>query len=336
MIGEDELITRIDRALTRRARPLAGESRRALVLGIGDDAAILRPGDRFDWVLSADFSLEGVHFLTAVHSPEAIGYRSLARAASDLAAMGAHPEFFLLSLALPRARCGRWLDRLLAGMARAARAYGLRLIGGDTTRRPQVTLALTVLGRVARGHALRRDGARPGDRLCVSGRLGAAALGLAVALRRLDKKNPRYRRLLRPHLAPSIPLALGVHLAERRLASAAIDLSDGLSTDLGRLARASGVRARVYADRLPAVRVPPALVRRGIDPASLALHGGEDYGLLFTVSRASFARLPASFRGTAITCIGEITRGTGVDLVDERGRAHPLRPAGWDPFRRRR
>ena len=333
-LSEDELIERIARRLAagrRRSSP-------ALRLGIGDDAAILRPGAGDDWLLSTDFSLENVHFRLDTHPPQAIGYRALARAASDLAAMGAHPEFFLLSLSLPRPRTGPWLDQMLAGMARAARRLRLQLIGGDTTRWPNVAIAMTVIGRAARDRAVRRDGARPGDLLYVSGRLGAAALGLALISGRSRRATPglAHARLLRPHLYPAIPLDLGIHLAETRLASAMMDLSDGLSTDLGRLARASHVGARVFADRLPAVRVPPALAGHGLDPLKPALDGGEDYGLLFTVPAARAARVPRLFRGTTITRIGEIVRGRGVQLVDAAGRARPLVAGGWDPFRERR
>lgn len=333
--------TRLIERLTRRlARPPAASRR--LVLGIGDDAAIFRARPGEDWVISTDFSLEGVHFLSDELPAEAIGFHALARAASDLGAMGARPEFFLLAMALPPAREGRWLDRMLEGMARAAGSLGLRPIGGDTTRSSKPVLAVTVLGRVARGKAIRRDGARPGDWLYVSGRLGAAALGLSLIRRRARKRFTRAlghrqreeRRLLRPQLYPSIPLALGRHLAERRLASAMIDLSDGLSSDLARLARSSGVGARIYLDRLPLARVPRSLDRLGIDPVGLALHGGEDYGLLFAVPAVRVSEIPDSFHGTPITRIGEMVRGRQVLAVDSAGRARALAPAGWDPFRR--
>lgn len=339
MTAEDRLIERI----ARRLAPRRGNASRSLVLGVGDDAAILRPSAREDWVISSDFSLEDVHFLTSVHPPQAIGFRALARAASDLAAMGAHPEFFLLSLSLPSERTGQWLDRMLAGMARATRQLGLRLIGGDTTRWPRVGMAITVLGRTGRSRALRRDRARPGDGLYVSGRLGGAALGLELILRRARGRrgaaalaSGRERRLLQPHLYPRIPLELGIHLAESRLASATIDLSDGLSSDLTRLARASRVGARIFLDQLPAVRVPAELARLAVDPLKLALHGGEDYGLLFTVPTARAAEVPRWFRGTPITRIGEIVRGRRVKAVGREGRARPLTAAGWDPFRSRR
>ncbi len=336
--------TRLIERIARRFARAAAASDRSLVLGVGDDAAILRPRSGEDWVISADFSLEGVHFLSAALPPQAIGFHALARAASDLGAMGARPEFFLLSLALPPGRDGRWLDRMLEGMARAAGALRLRLVGGDTTRSPKLVLAITVLGRIARGRALRRDGARPSDALYVSGRLGAAALGLTLILGRARRRPSRSRglgksqerRLLRPQLYPSIPLDLGIHLAERRLPSAMIDLSDGLSSDLARLARSSGVGARIYLDRLPLARVPASLARLGIDPLELALHGGEDYGLLFSVPASRAAEVPSSFRGTPITHIGEIVPGRRLLAVDIAGRARPLAPAGWDPFRPRR
>jgi thiamine-monophosphate kinase len=332
-ITEDALIERI-------SRHLASGERRApatLRLGIGDDAAILRPGARSDWVISTDFSLENVHFRLDSHPPQAIGYRALARAASDLAAMGAHPEFFLLSLSLPERHTGRWLDRMLSGMAQASRRLRLHLVGGDTTRWPMVAIAITVIGRTRLGRAVRRDGARPGDHLYVSGRLGAAALGLALISRR-QRRLAAARRdapLLRAHLYPAIPLDLGIHLAESRLATAMMDLSDGLSTDLARLVRASGVGARVFSGSLPAVRVPVRLARLGLDPLKLALDGGEDYGLLFTVSPSRVSEIPRAFRGTTITRIGEIVPGHALELVDPAGRAQPLQPGGWDPFRRK-
>jgi thiamine-monophosphate kinase len=325
MVSEEELIERIRRAVP--ARP-AG----ALILGIGDDAAVFRPRPAADWVISCDAFLEGVHFLSRLHPPEAVGYKALARATSDLAAMGARPRFFLLTLALPPARVGRWLDRFLAGLARAARKFDMVLAGGDTSRQPRVLASITVLGEVERGRALRRSGARPGDLIYASGRLGAAALGLEL-LRRGLARPPRLRRLLRPHLEPPIRLALGQWLARRRLASAMIDTSDGLSTDLTHLVEASGVGARLELSRLPIVRIPRALAARGLAPLALALEGGEDYELLFTVPHRLRARIPRSWEGVPLACIGEITRGNQLLLVDSRGRARRIGPGGWDPFR---
>src|SRR5271156_3256850 len=150
-------------------------------LGIGDDAAILAPGRNVEWVLSCDAFLDGVHFLAKSYPPDSVGYKSLVRAASDLAAMGAEPRLFLLTLALPARLTGAWLDRFLRGMGRAARLLGIRLAGGDTTKSATGSITITVLGEVARGLAVTRSGARPGDILCVSGRLGRAQLGLELA-----------------------------------------------------------------------------------------------------------------------------------------------------------
>jgi thiamine-monophosphate kinase len=327
MDGEQDLIARIRRALPAGRAP-------GLVLGIGDDAAVLRPRRTFDWAISCDAFLEGVHFLAAAHPPETVGYKALARAASDLAAMGARPRFFLLTLAFPPRRAGRWLDRFLRGLARAAKKFGLVLVGGDTSRQPRVIVSITVLGEVPAGRALRRAGARPGDLIYVSGRLGAAGLGLELLHRGLGRRR-RFRRLLRPHFEPPIRLALGKWLARRRLASAMIDTSDGLSTDLTHLLEAGGVGARLELSRLPLVRVPRELVALGIDPVELALNGGEDYELLFTVPRRLRAAIPHSYRGVALTCIGEIIREKSLVLGDSAGRTRNLPAGGWDPFRSR-
>jgi thiamine-monophosphate kinase len=327
MVGERNLIERIRRALP--APRTAG-----LILGMGDDAAVLRPNRAVDWVISCDAFLEGVHFLAAAHPPEAVGYKALARASSDLAAMGARPRFFLLTLALPPGRAGRWLDRFLHGLARAAKRFGLVIVGGDTSRQPRVLVSITVLGEVPLGRALRRAGARPRDLIYVSGRLGAAELGLELLRRGLARRQ-RFRRLLRPHLYPPIRLALGQWLARRRLASAMIDTSDGLSTDLTHLLEASGVGARLELSRLPLVPVPRELVSHGIDPVALALNGGEDYELLFTVPHRLRSAIPRSYRGVPLTCIGQIILGEGILLADSAGRSCTLPAGGWDPFRSR-
>ncbi len=332
MKTEVELIERI-----RRKLPSGGGSAtsRGLRIGIGDDAAVLRLCSGADqgteWALSCDAFLENVHFLSHVHPAAAVGFKALARATSDLAAMGASPRFFLLSLALPSHRTGNWLNRFLAGMARAARRYRLVLAGGDTAQHPTVAISLTVLGQLAPGQAVLRSGARPGDLLYVSGRLGDAQLGLELILRGLYRER-HWRPLLRPHLYPELRLALGQWLATRRLASAMIDTSDGLSTDLEHLCRASGAGAQVVADRLPRPAVPPELLRRGIDPLELALHGGEDYELLFAVPRRYAKQIPKSYRRVPLTPIGEITRARAMVIVGSEGRVKPLVARGWDHF----
>jgi thiamine-monophosphate kinase len=307
-------------------------------LGIGDDAAVIRSRPGTEWVFSCDQFVENVHFLTAVTPPEAIGYKALARATSDLGAMGARPRFFLLSLSLPTERTGVWLDRMTGGMSRAARQFGLTLAGGDTARSPSsnstVALNLMVIGEIAAGHSVGRSGARPGDALFVSGRLGGSQLGLDLILRGIAQER-RWRRLLAPHFYPKPAIELGCWLAERRLASAMMDISDGLSSDLFRLCQASGVGARIDQEKLPGVAVPAGLRSRGLDGLTLALHGGEDYGLLFTVGKRHLASVPRAFRGQRITRIGEIFAGSGVTLLTD-GATSVLEPRGWDHFRQTR
>lgn len=347
MDTEAELIERISKALgegrpARRAggRP-GGKSRRGklagigLRLGIGDDAAIIRASQSREMVLSCDNFLEGVHFLPHAHPPEVVGYKALARATSDLAAMGAVPRNFLLSLVLPARRTGRWLDRFLVGIRRAARRFGMRLAGGDISRHPTVAISITVIGEAPAGRAVTRAGARPGDFIFVSGTLGAAQLGLEMVLRGLAGKRG-YGALLRAHLYPTPRLGLGEWLARRKLASAMIDTSDGLSTNLGHLCESSRVGAVLWQESIPQVRVPRELANRGIDAHSLALDGGEDYELLFTVPRARARAIPASFGEAELTQIGEITKEKGIRILRTGGRVARLSPRGWDPFRRKR
>jgi thiamine-monophosphate kinase len=216
-------------------------------------------------------------------------------------------------------------------MARAARRFGLTLAGGDTSKYPLVVASLTVMGEVDRGMAILRSGARPGDLLCVSGTLGEAELGLRLIRRKLHKHR-RWTRLLKKHFYPEPLLALGEWLAAHRCATAMIDTSDGLSTDLGRLCKASGVGAVVWAPKIPAVRIPAELRRLGLDPLELALRGGEDYELLFTVPKKLASLLPRTVENVPITIIGEITSQKGITLVNSKGLGKSLQPGGWDPF----
>ncbi len=301
-------------------------------MGIGDDAAVMTPRKGTEWVVTADAFLEDVHFLRKIHAPADVGYKALARATSDIAAMGARPRYFLLSLALPPDCTLRWLDSFLGGMAAAARRFGLTLAGGDTTKYQSILINLTVIGESAPGRAVLRSGARPGDLIFVSGRLGKAELGLRLVQLGLSN-NRRWRKLLGKHVRPEPRLALGQWLAGYGLATAMIDTSDGLSTDLGHICKASGVGAKVFAEKIPLVRVPPELQRRGLDPLQLAVDGGEDYELLFTVPKRLAGRVPRNVAGVPLTAIGEITREKEIALVDSQGSAKPLRPGGWDPFR---
>lgn len=337
MVSEDQLIERVRRLfLPSRVRALLGAHHKddGLRVGIGDDAAVLRPGVGTEWVVTTDAFLESVHFLRKIHPAKAVGFKALARATSDIAAMGARARYFFLTLGLPDACAGAWLDDFIEGMRRAARQFGLILAGGDTTKYPVVVASLTVVGEIDRGKAILRSGARPGDLLCVSGRLGEAELGLRLIQRKLHKQK-HWTRLLKKHFYPEPRLVLGQWLAAHRCATSMIDTSDGLSTDLGHICKASGVGAIVWAEKVPAVRMLPELQRLGLDPLELALNGGEDYELLFTVPKKFSSRIPRKVEAIPVTIIGEITREKKVILLGPDGRSTPLQPKGWDPFRKK-
>jgi thiamine-monophosphate kinase len=329
-------ITLDEEYFLRRIRRSAGAIKsQGLSLGIGDDAAVWKPRAGWETLLTCDWFLEGVHFLRSKHPADAVGWKCLARALSDVAAMGGEPRCFLLSLALPSTCAGRWLDGFLEGLRRASRRFGCVLAGGDTTRHEEILVNVTVVAEIKPRHAVLRTGARPGDAVFVSGRLGEAEAGLRLLRRSRGPANMNDPRLQK-HLYPEPRLGLGRWLAENRLASAMMDVSDGVSTDLARLCAASGVGARIDAAQLPAVRGSQGLLPRAADALELALHGGDDYELLFTVPRGRAGRIPKTHRGLLLTKIGEITSARKVLLIAADGSARPLRPGGWDPFARRR
>ena len=326
--GEEAILDRIRRALASRRFTGAQDRVR---LAIGDDAAVWRPRAGYETVLTCDWFLQGTHFLADRHPPNAVGWKCLVRAASDIAAMGAEPRCFLLSLALPSSRTGAWLDEFLRGLQAASRKLHCPAAGGDTTRNQQVLINVTVVGECRRGRALLRSGTRPGDSIFVTGRLGEAEYGLRLLRERKGRVNSRDIRL-RKHLYPEPRTAIGAWLAERKLATAMMDLSDGLSSDLPRLCGASRVGARIEADRLPAVRLTGDEANR-FDAAYLALHGGDDYELLFTVAAKNVAKVPPQLGGVRLTRIGEVTVARKVVLTSQDGHSRELETGGWDPFR---
>lgn len=330
MRSEAEWVRRL-----RRQFPPGGGVR----VGIGDDAALLA-GDRGrEWVVTTDLLVEDVHFLRRAQPAQAVGWKALARSLSDLAAMGARPRYALIALAVPVTTPTAWGDAFFSGVKTLAVRHRVRVAGGDLSVAPVVVADVQVLGEVEAGRAVRRGGARVGDAVFVSGTLGLSRLGLACLRQRVGLVGPLLRRAVEAHFYPQPRLALGRALA-RRGATAMIDVSDGLSTDLGHLCGASGVRARLYRERIPVVELLAPLAGRlrttGIE---LAMNGGDDYELLFTLPERAAARLPRQLGGVRLTRIGEITRGRGILLVesDSRGRARErrLEPRGWDPFRRR-
>jgi thiamine-monophosphate kinase len=318
--GEDKVVREIKHAF-------AGQRSASLRVGMGDDAALWRAGRGQETILTCDWFLEGTHFLRHKHPPDAVGWKSLARAASDIAAMGGTPRCFLLSLALPADYTGKWLRCFLRGLRRASQVLGCQLAGGDTTRRNEILVNITVIGEVPVGHAVLRSGARAGDVLFVSGTLGEAELGLRELWRQRRMVKTPANSVVRKHLYPEPRFALGQWLAKDRLATAMMDLSDGVSSDLPRLCSESGVGARITASSLPC-----ATRSHAKDAMELALNGGDDYELLFAVRPGNASKIGTEFHGLPLTRIGEITREKEV-LVEHDGRLRPLISAGWDPFR---
>jgi thiamine-monophosphate kinase len=318
--GENEVVREIERAF-------AGQRSGSLRVAMGDDAALWRARRGQEAILTCDWFLEGTHFLRDKHPPDAVGWKSLARAASDTAAMGGIPKCFLLSLALPANCTGDWLRGFLRGLRRASRTLGCQLAGGDTTRRNEILINTTVIGEVAAGRAVLRYGARTGDILYVSGTLGEAELGLRELRRQRARGDASADVFIRKHLYPEPRIALGQWLGKNRLATAMMDLSDGLSSDLPRLCSESRTGARITAASLPCVAPSAAN-----DAVELALNGGDDYELLFAVRPKNARKIGTTFRGLTLTRIGEITREKKV-LVEQDERWRPLIAGGWDPFR---
>ena len=318
-MGEFELIERYFAAV--------GAQRTDVVLGVGDDAAVLNVPAGHELIACTDTLLEGRHFPTGFAAFD-IGWRSLAVNLSDLAAMGAEPRWATLALTLPSID-EEWLEEFIGGFATLAQAHGVALVGGDTTRGALV-LTVQALGTVPVGAALPRSGARAGDLLYVTGWPGDAAAGLALLQGTLTGAGANRAALELKFRRPEPRVAFGQRL--RGIASACIDVSDGLAGDLGRLAGASGVAAVVRAAELPLSRALYALAGEG-RARQYALGGGDDYELLFTVpeaGRAGLARATAASGAPACHCIGEITAGRGVRVVGEKGDL-PL-PKGWDHF----
>ncbi len=301
------------------------------VLGVGDDAAIVRARRGMEIIVSADMLVSGRHFFHDA-DPEQLGHKSLAVNLSDMAAMGAVPRWATLCIALPRVDA-RWLKAFMGGFMRLARRHRVDLVGGDTTRGP-LAICVQIIGEAPAGSALRRDGARAGDDVWVSGVLGDAALALAACKGRIGLPAGERRALEKKLHAPAPRVALGMAL--RGVARSAIDISDGLIADLGHICERSQVSARVKLDRVPA----SATMRRYLDrPAGRAalLAGGDDYELCFTAGRArrdAVARIARRLR-TRLTRVGAIVRSRGraaVITVDAKGRPVRLRHAGFDHF----
>lgn len=311
-LTEKLLIQSIRKASYRRTRKG--------VLGIGDDCAAIHLPRGHQALVTTDFTLEDVHFRRLWHPAESVGHRCLARGLSDIAAMGGIPHAAFLSLALPPEFPQRWITRFLRGLLRLADRCQVVLAGGDTAQSPTGMMAdIVVLGSVPEGKAVLRSGARPGDLVYVTGSLGSSGAALNK-LRSGKKLRPESHR---KHFFPEPRIAVGRYLREKKLASAMIDLSDGLSTDLGHICEESDTGAIVYAHSLPTAD--------GRDALALALHGGEEYELLFTARPGH--RVPHEIAGVPVWLIGEIVLGRQMKLAMPDGKTDVLKPGGWQHFR---
>lgn len=307
---EEAIIEQIRRA----ARAVPG---RRVRFGIGDDTAVLRPLPAGRELLATtDQVIENTHFVRDRHPARALGHKTLARGLSDVAAMGGEPLCFLLSLCVAEWARDSWLKQYIHGMFLLGKRAKVPCVGGDVARGERFSADVTVLGTAGRGKALTRAGARPGDLLFVSGTLGGSALGLSRLLSQGAGRSAAVRR----HLFPEPRLALGRLLAGRLRATAAMDLSDGLSMDLARLTRSSRVGAEIDPAAVP-VFLGASLEQ--------ALHGGEDYELLFAVRPGT--HIPASVGGLRLSCVGRIRRQRGVVLRTQQG-LQPLEPRGFQHF----
>ena len=293
--------------------------------GIGDDCAILRPAPGSELLVTTDLCIENVHFRRAWHPPAVVGHRCLTRGLSDIAAMGGEPLACFLSLGLPKDLSQKWVNDFLKGLLHLAKRFNVQLAGGDIAAAQEITADIVVTGQVPAGKAILRSGARPGDRIYVTGSLG----GSGVTLKQLYAGKVIKPTRSSSHFYPTPRIEVGTWLRKHRLASAMIDLSDGLSVDLAHICAESRVSAMIIADQVP--------IGKGAD-LELALHGGEDYELLFTAPTRT--KIPSQIAGIKITEIGEIKNhsdySSAIQILGQNGTGKPLAQRGWEHFKRSR
>jgi len=317
---------RKERDLIRHIRQFNGQVKsKAVVRGIGDDCAILRLSPHSHLLVTTDLCLENVHFRRAWHPASTVGHRCLARGLSDIAAMGGEPLACFLSLGLPGNLPQAWIDGFLRGLLALARRFKVQLAGGDISSARQITADIVVTGQVPAGKAVLRSGARPGDRIYVTGSLG----GPAAVLKQLFAGKKVTPAKSSPHFYPTPRLEVGSWLRKHGLATAMIDVSDGLSVDLAHICEESRVSTRIVASEIP--------IGKGAD-LHLALHGGEDYELLFTSPKR--ARVPGHIAGVRITEIGEVMNqsdySAAIQILGDNGKVRPLAQRGWEHFKKQR
>lgn len=313
-----------ERKFIERLRQTAGNIHRSeLARSIGDDCAVLRIPRGEELLVTTDMCVEEVHFRREWHSARSVGHRCLARGLSDIAAMGGAPVACFLSLGLPAKLPQAWVDQFLRGLLKLAARFKTPLAGGDTSSAEKIVADIMVLGTVPAGQALLRSGARPGDKIYVTGSLG----GSAAVLQKLYSGRKTRPGNGEHYFSPLPRLEIGAQLRKRKLATAMIDVSDGLSVDLAHICEESRVTAMIDEEAVP--------VAAGAS-LGLALHGGEDYELLFTAPAKT--TMPRKLAGISITCIGEIRQRSSarshITIQDAQGRARPLKPGGWEHFQK--
>ncbi len=316
-IGEFGLIERIREIFGRGEGVLAG---------LGEDVAVIEGGEGC-LLLTTDLLTEGVHFRSHLISPFQLGWKALVVNLSDIAACGGTPRYFLVSLMVEPEREWEFVREIYEGIKAAGDRYGATLVGGDTSRGEALTLSIALLGEGIRDEVILRKGARPGDQIYVSGTLGDAALGLRLLL---QGKKKGY--LIERHLSPTPRLTLGRELARRHLATAAIDISDGLVQDLSHILKESRVGAKLHLERVPiSDECREEAEALGLDPLRLALSGGEDYELLFTVAPGDESQLEevAGLCRVPITRVGEVTSERELRLFKD-GKGISLEISGYD------
>ncbi len=310
---------------------------RFLKKGIGDDAAVICPGNAGEyWLITTDMLAENIDFRCGWITPRQLGRKSISVNLSDLAAMGARPRFFTVSLGLPSGISRRWIAEFYRGLNEQGDRYEALLIGGDISGSESgITISIAALGESVGRKVLYRSGGREGDALYVTGILGRSAAGLQLLYDGFTQPGSRSRReALRSHRQPDPRCESGIWLAQCGMVHCMMDLSDGLSVDLPRLCAAGGVGAEIDIARLP---VFPDAVSWNMDPVALALHGGEDFELLFAVPDSKAARLEKAYplELPPITRIGKITKGRGDIWVHRDGKnRRRLKERGYDHFRR--
>jgi thiamine-monophosphate kinase len=315
-----------ERSLVKHIRQVAAAlPNRAVKTGIGDDCAILRLRPGFELLVTTDLCLEDVHFRRIWHPAAVVGHRCLTRGLSDIAAMGGEPLACFLSLGLPEGLSPAWVNGFLRGLLALARHFNVQLAGGDISSACQITADIVVTGQVPSGRAVLRSGAGARDRIYVTGSLG----GSAATLKQLFAGTKVKPTISSPHFYPNPRLKVGSWLQKQGLATAMIDMSDGLSVDLSHICEESGVAAIVTANRIP--------VGKSAD-LDLALHGGEDYELLFTARKS--AKIPSRIAGVTITEIGEIRNprdySSAIQILEDNGKVRPLAQRGWEHFKKQR